>query len=91
VSGLVIAAVVLAPWQLRFAMDAGDLYRALLSQAIDEGESGTLGWLAAAGFAYQALSTGNTRKVRLMSRLSAGLATLMVGQTLLWLAALGLN
>ena len=49
VLGLAIAAVILAPWKLRFAVDARDLYEELYPQAAAEAEAETLGWLAAAG------------------------------------------
>ena len=53
------AACLLSPWQLKFAVDAPELYSALYDQAADEAEAGTLGWLAAAGYGYQALRAEN--------------------------------
>jgi hypothetical protein len=61
VVGLVVAAALLAPWQLRFAVDARDLYDELFEQASTEAEAETLGWLAAAGFGFQALREENAR------------------------------
>jgi hypothetical protein len=90
-AGLVVAAVVLAPWRLKFAVDARELYEELYPQAAAEAEAETLGWLAAAGFGYQELRVGNAPKVRWMSGLSAGLGILIVAQTILWLAALRLQ
>ncbi len=55
VLGLRIAAVLLAPWKMEFAVDARDLYDQLYPQAAAEADADTLGWLAAAGFGYQAL------------------------------------
>jgi hypothetical protein len=91
VAGLVLAAAVLAPWRLKFAIDARDLYTELYPQASEEAPNDTLGWLAAAAFGYQDLRVENTPRVRLMSALSAGLGVLMVAQTILWLAALRLH
>ena len=91
VSGLISAAVLLAPWDLRFAFDANALYAELYDQASAETEGGTLGWLAAAGFGYQALRVANASRVRWMSRLSATLGALMVAQTLAWLAGLAIG
>jgi hypothetical protein len=91
VAGLVVAAIVLSPWRLKFAVDARDLHRELYPQAAQEARAGTLGWLASAGFGYQALRAENARKVRRMSQLSATLGCLMVSQTVLWLASLGLD
>jgi hypothetical protein len=86
--GLVIAAILLAPWRMKFAIDARELYEDLYQQAADEADADTLGWLASAGYSYQALRKENAPKVRRMSRLSGALGVLMVLQTLAWLIAL---
>lgn len=91
VLGLVAAAVLLAPWRLKFAVDARELYDELYEQAATEAEAETLGWLAAAGYGYQKLRTENAPKVRRMSWLSGALGVLMVIQTLAWLAGLAIN
>lgn len=91
VAGLVLAAVVLAPWKLTFAVDARVLYSQLYPQAAAEAHDDTLAWLAAAGFGYQDLRIKNAPRVRWMSKLSAALGVLMVLQTVLWLAALRLH
>jgi hypothetical protein len=88
VLGLIVAAILLAPWRLRFALDARELYERLHERAASEEDADTCGWLAAAGFAHQTLHTKNTERARRMSRLSGALAALMVTQTLAWLAAL---
>jgi hypothetical protein len=55
VLGLVAAAVLLAPWKDQiFAVDARALYDGLYDQAIEESDADTLGWLAIAGYTYQA-------------------------------------
>lgn len=91
VTGLVVAAALLAPWQLKFAVDAGDLYDQLYEQASEEAAAETLGWLAAAGYGYQALREENAAKVRTMSWLSGALGVLMVVQTVSWLVALAVH
>jgi hypothetical protein len=91
VAGLVVSAILLAPWKLKFAVDASDLYRELYKQASAEADADTLGWLAAAGFGYQKLRAENTKKVQRMSWLSGSLGVLMVVQTLAWLAALAIH
>ncbi len=83
----IAAAILLAPWRLRFAMDARKLYDQLCGQVAAEAPSACDG-LAAAGFAHQALHDENAERVRRMSQLSGLLAALMVCQTLAWLAAL---
>jgi hypothetical protein len=83
--------VLLAPWQLKFAVDARELYDELYEQAAREAPADTLGWLAEAGYGYQALREKNAAKVRRMSRLSGALGVLMVVQTLAWLAALAVH
>lgn len=60
-------------WQLKFAVDARDLYSELYKQAAEEAQADTLGWLAAAGYGYQALREENAAKVRTMSWLSGAL------------------
>ena len=91
VLGLVVAAVLLAPWNLKFAVDARELYRSLYDQAAAEAEEGTLGWLVAAGYGYQSLREENAPRVRRMSGLSAALGVLIIVQTLAWLAALAVE
>jgi hypothetical protein len=91
VVGLVAAAILLAPWQLKFAVDARELYDALYEQALAEAQADTLGWLAAAGYGYQTLREENAQKVTSMSWLSGALGVLMVAQTLAWLAALAVD
>jgi hypothetical protein len=86
--GLVAAAVLLAPWNLKFAIDARELYGELYEQALAEADADTL---AAAGFGYQKLREENTARVRRMSLLSGALGVLMVLQTLAWLAALAVD
>ncbi len=88
VLGLVDAAVLLAPWDLRFAVDARALYDELYQQAVDEAPDDTLGWLAAAGFGYQDLRAVNAKRVEIMSWLSGLLVVLVIAQTIFWLAAL---
>jgi hypothetical protein len=80
--------VLLAPWNLKFAVGAPELYGQLFEQAAAEAEAETLGWLAAAGYGYQALRKENTPKVRRMSRMSGALSALLVIQTLSWLVDL---
>ncbi len=88
VLGLVVAAVLLAPWKLRFAVDARQLYAALYEEAVAEADVNTLGWLASAAYGYQLLRDQNVSRVRIMSALLTFLGILMVLQTLFWLAAL---
>lgn len=91
VLGLLAAAILLAPWNLKFAVDAYELYSALYEQAAAEADEETLGWLAGAAFTYQDLRAENQARVRRMSRLSGALALLMVAQTLAWLTSLAVT
>jgi hypothetical protein len=91
VFGLCTAGALLAPWKLRFAVDARELYEQLYPEAAAEADDETLGWLASAGYGYQALRVENAKKVENMSRLSRGLGVLMIAQTILWLAALAVK
>jgi hypothetical protein len=91
VLGLAVAATLLAPWQLKFAADARELYGGLLAQAAAEADSETLGWLVAAGFGYQKLRDENSDRVQVMSWLSGLLGVLMILQTVVWRAALAVG
>jgi hypothetical protein len=84
---LCVSAVLLAPWQLKFAVDARELYDELYPKA----EADTLGWLAAAGYGYQALREENADTVQAMSWLSGAVGILMIAQTISWLAALAVQ
>jgi hypothetical protein len=91
VLGLGVAAVLLAPWDLAFAVDARDLYEELYPQAAAEAEAETLGWLAAAGYGYQSLREKNAGRVKVMSWLSGAMGVLMIVQTVAWLTALAVK
>jgi hypothetical protein len=91
VAGLAAAAVLLAPWDLKFSVDARRIYDELYEQAAAEANAGTLGWLAGAGYGYQDLREENAGKVRRMSRISGALGVLMVVQTLAWLISLAVD
>lgn len=86
--GLIIAAVLLSNWKLRFALDAPDLYRELYDEAADEAAHDTLGWLVSAAYGYHNLRRTNATRVAIMGALLTTLGVLMVLQTLFWLIAL---
>jgi hypothetical protein len=86
--GLVVAAVLLAPWRLRFALDARVLYEHLYNGLPPAVTSDSSASLAAAGFAYQQVRDQNGPRVRAMSLLSAVLSVVLVLQTLAWVLQL---
>jgi hypothetical protein len=88
VIGLALAAILLSPWKLSFAIDSPKLYEELQPGAAEEADAETLGWLVSAAYGYQKLRAGNATRVTVMSVLLTILGVLMVAQTLLWLAAL---
>jgi hypothetical protein len=88
VLGLVVAAILLAPWDLKFSVNAPQLYYQLYEVAAVEAARNTLGWLTKAAFGYQTLREQNAPKVARMSRMSGFLGALMVVQTLAWLVDL---
>lgn len=88
VLGLIVSAVLLSNWKLRFAVDAPDLYAELYDEAAAEAEGDTLGWLVSAGYGYHNLRRTNAKRVRIMGILLTLLGVLMVLQTLFWLVAL---
>lgn len=86
--GLVVAAVLLAPWRLRFAVDARTLYQQLSDELSSATTPDSQTWLAAAGFAYQRVRDENAVRVRAMSTLSAVLSAMLVLQLLAWVLQL---
>lgn len=88
VLGLVVAAVLLSNWKLRFAIDAPDLYAELYDKAASEADGDTLGWLVSAAYGYHNLRRANAKRVRIMGGLLTILGVLMVLQTVFWLVAL---
>src|SRR3984957_1928033 len=53
VLGLGAAAVLLAPWSLRFSISARELYDQLSQRASAKAGTDALGWLVEAGYSYQ--------------------------------------
>lgn len=88
VVGLIVSAVLLSNWKLRFAVDAPDLYAELYDEAAAEADRDTLGWLVSAAYGYHTLRRENAKRVRIMGVLLTVLGALMVLQTILWLVAL---
>lgn len=88
VFGLIVSAVLLSNWKLRFAIDAPDLYAELYDKAAAEAENDTLGWLVSAAYGYHNLRRTNANRVKVMGILLTVLGALMVLQTVFWLLAL---
>ncbi|HET6447785.1 MAG TPA: hypothetical protein VFG31_01650 [Conexibacter sp.] len=86
--GLVVAAALLAPWRLRFALDARVLYSDVYDGLPPVVTSDSPMWVAAGGFAYQQVHDENVPLIRAMSGLSGMLSTVMVLQTLAWVVQL---
>jgi hypothetical protein len=86
--GLVVAAALLAPWSLTFAVDAPDLYDKLFAVAAEKASADNRHWLVEAGYGYVSLRKRNARKVRWMTLMFGLLAGLMIFQTLTWLVDL---
>lgn len=84
VAGLVLAVILLAPWSLRFTLDARTVYEAIDGWAAP----GSSEWLAKVGFAHRDLQVANDAAVHRMSRLSGGLAVMTVCQAFAWMTAL---
>jgi len=58
VLGLIVGAVLLAPWRLKFAVDARDLYDYFYDDAASEASAETLGWLARCRFPLSGAPAG---------------------------------
>lgn len=88
VGGLLLAGALLAPWNIRFTLDAVALYDALREKAAAQSEGETSAWLVTAAYLYLELRALNAPKVSVLSRCSMTLIALMVVQTLAWLLVL---
>lgn len=87
VAGLVIASVLLAPWRVRFSIDADEVYdhaRRLGSDLDDDSPS----LLISVALLHQSVRDNNMYVVRWMTRLSLALAGLVVVHAILWIAAI---
>lgn len=69
VLALLVAAILLAPWRLKFAVDARERYDQLYKQAAAEADADTLGWLVSAGYPYYDLRAENGASVTRRSQL----------------------
>lgn len=85
-SGLMIAAIILSPWRLRFSLDVRNLYDSM--RRLDAARVDSADRTVAVGLAHQEVREENESRVRRMSALSGALAMLMVVQTLAWIAVL---
>lgn len=86
--GLSVAAVILFPWKLAFALDARTVVRDLERRASTEAVEGTSDWLAILGLSYQRFRERNAPVVTKLSLISVVLATSVIVQTLGWLLVL---
>lgn len=78
----------LAPWRLRFALDARVLYADIFDGLPSVVTSDSPVWVAAAGFAYQRVHDENVPLIRAMSALSGVLSIVLVVQMLAWVVQL---
>lgn len=81
VVGLGLAAVVLAPWRMRFALDSREIYEDLNEAA----RRGDLDWLAAISFAHGYLCDKNYKSINYLSLLSILMSCVTVVQAFLWI------
>lgn len=87
VAGLVTASALLAPWRIRFSIDADEVYdhaRRLGSDLDDDSPSLLIG----VALLHQSVRDNNMYVVRWMIRLSLVLAGLVVVHAILWIAAI---
>jgi hypothetical protein len=62
VLALLVAAILLAPWRLKFAVDARERYDQLYKQAAAEVDADTLGWLVSRRLPLPRLASGERRQ-----------------------------
>ena len=89
--GLIVAAVLLAPWKLKFSVDAALLCDELYEDAAAEAEAGTLGGSRERATCISRCAKRNAPRVAVMARISGPPGVLMVVETLAWLAGLGVR
>lgn len=89
--GLVVAAAVLAPWNVRFALDVHRVYRGLERQVNDELSHDSLDWLVVVAMVHEELRERNHRTVQRLTTASAALAVMTIVQTGLWTVAIGVE
>lgn len=87
-TGLVLAVLVLAPWNLAFAIDPTQLVAALHRLAARDVGANELTAVVELGHSYERLRDHNAPMVKRMSRLSTALAVATIPHTAGWIAAL---
>ena len=88
VLGLVIATLLLAPWRMRFALDARELYERLEGGEAGRTAAAQRALLTSAAFAHRDLARKNGYREAIMRGLLTTLCFATVAQTLFWLRAL---
>lgn len=88
-TALVLSAIVLWPWELRFSLPASRAHARLARRAAQATTATARDWLLDAAHMHEELVAWNAPTELRMSRCSGGIAVLLVVQSVAWLAALG--
>lgn len=89
--GLLLAAVIVAPWRMRFTLGTLRVYDGLRRSAAAEREAATLGWLVRAGRLHHEQHVRNGKAVRRLVGAFAALSAVTIVQTVLWIVAIGVR
>lgn len=89
--GLLLAALIVAPWEVEFSLDVTDLYPDLRAAADQEADAGTFAWLSTVSYLHQERILRNRSIVLWLNRLSAALGVVTTVQSLLWIVAIGVR
>jgi hypothetical protein len=89
--GLLLATVIVAPWDATFSVDMRDVHRDLRQVAAKEAETETLHWLETVCLLYQEQYLRNQKFSHRLIRLFAALAVVTTVQSLLWIIAIGVR
>jgi hypothetical protein len=89
--GLLLATIIVAPWEMAFSLDLREIYPDLRAVADEEAGTEALGWLTTVSYLHQERILRNQSVVIKLNRLSAALGVVTTVQTLLWIVAIGVR
>jgi hypothetical protein len=89
--GLLLATVIVAPWEMTFSVDLRDFSSDLRLVVDAEAGADTLDWLWTVSLLHQERHLHNRSLVRRLNGLSAALAVVTTVQSLLWIVAIGVR
>jgi hypothetical protein len=89
--GLLLATLIVAPWEMEFSLDVLDIYPDVRAVAEKEADPEGLGWLRVVSYLHQEQRLRNRTLVHRLNCLSAALGVVTTVQSLLWIVAIGVR